>query len=71
MSLPLGDDDGKHKYNLVKWEDIKMPNCLGRLGIKSMMKMNDALFVKWLWKYMNEDNRLWRRIVELVGVTLI
>lgn len=52
------DDDGDQKYHLMKWEDIKKPVKQGGLGIRSMVKMNEILHGKWLWRYLGEEDRL-------------
>lgn len=60
-----GDEEGNRKYHLVKWEDIKKPAYKGGLGIRSLVKMNAALYGKCLWKYLDEENILWRNIVNI------
>lgn len=48
----------------MNWEDIKKPFMVGGIRIRSMVRINEALQGKWLWRYLTEENRLWRRIVE-------
>jgi hypothetical protein len=39
------------------------------LGVKNLMLFNKALLGKWLWRFVQEENSLWRQvIVEKYGV---
>ena len=35
----------------------------GGIGIKSFSKMNKALLSKWSWRFANERNSLWRKVI--------
>ena len=35
----------------------------GGLGIKSFSKMNKALLCKWSWRFANDRNSLWRKVI--------
>lgn len=48
---------------MVKWEEIKKPFKFGGLDIRSIVELNKALQGKWLWRFLHENNRLWRKIV--------
>lgn len=43
----------------------KKPFNQGGLGIRSIVEMNVALQGKWLWRFLKEDVRMWRRIIKL------
>lgn len=58
-----GDEEGNRKYHLVNWGDIKKPIMQGGLGIKSIVELNVALKAKWLWIFVMEEDRLWRKII--------
>ncbi|XP_021888529.1 uncharacterized protein LOC110807660 [Carica papaya] len=58
-----GDDEGHKKYHLVSWEEIKKPVLRGGLGIRSLVYLNMALQGKWLWKFLTEEDKIWRKIV--------
>lgn len=60
-----GGTDNKRVYHLVKWEEVQFPMKLGGLGIRSITTINKAFHGKWIWRYLKDDNSLWRRIVEL------
>ena len=35
----------------------------GGIGIKSFSKMNKALLSKWSWRFANDRNSLWRKVI--------
>lgn len=37
--------------------------CRGRLGISQLDDLNVALIVKWRYRFFNERDNLWRRVV--------
>lgn len=41
-------DDYTH---FVAWEQVCRPKELGGLGIGNIIKRNDALLEKWLWRF--------------------
>ncbi|XP_026383952.1 uncharacterized protein LOC113279473 [Papaver somniferum] len=58
------DNKGTRKLHLVKWLALTRKKKAGGLGIKILKKLNHALLTKWSWRYVVEDNALWRQIVE-------
>lgn len=48
----------------MKWEDVKKPIYGGRLGLRSIVELNSALHGKWLWRFISEEGKLWRKVVE-------
>lgn len=49
----------------MKWSNVKLPYERGGLGVRTLIEMNMALQRKWIWRYLNEENYLWRRVVEV------
>ncbi|WMV12148.1 hypothetical protein MTR67_005533 [Solanum verrucosum] len=50
-------------FHLVKWNAVTTGKKNGGLGIKNMELHGKALLMKWLWKYSNENQTLWRRVI--------
>ena len=48
---------------LVRWTTVCMAKNKGGIGIKSFSKMNKALLSKWSWRFSNERNSLWRKVI--------
>ena len=51
------------KHSLVKWDTICSLIDKGGLGIRLLVPLNRALLGKWLWRFVVEGDRLWRRVV--------
>ena len=33
------------------------------LGVRSLSKLNEALLFKWSWRFANERDSLWRKVI--------
>jgi hypothetical protein len=51
------------KYHLVNWRTICTPIQQGGLGLRQIIPFNQALLGKWLWRFANERNALWRQVI--------
>ena len=58
-----GGSDQERKIPLVSWATVCMDKSKGGIGIKSFSKMNKALLSKWSWRFANERNSLWRKVI--------
>ena len=56
----MGDDKKTH---LVKWATGCAPLQSGGLAIRSLRSFNKALFGKWLRRFGNGQQALWRRVI--------
>ncbi|XP_026428821.1 uncharacterized protein LOC113324745 [Papaver somniferum] len=56
--------EDKRKMCWVSWKKICTPLNKGGLGVKNLKLTNFALLSKWVWRYTNEKNVPWRRIVQ-------
>ncbi|XP_075658607.1 uncharacterized protein LOC142628380 [Castanea sativa] len=56
----IGDD---RKLHLVNWSKVCRPVKNGGLGIRCLRRFNSALLAKWLWRYGEENDALWRRVI--------
>ncbi|GMP84195.1 hypothetical protein CsSME_00037813 [Camellia sinensis var. sinensis] len=57
-----GGGEGSH-YHLMAWDRICRPKVQGGLGIRRLVLFNVALLGKWLWRFVAEQDRFWRRVV--------
>ncbi|XP_026383928.1 uncharacterized protein LOC113279448 [Papaver somniferum] len=55
--------NNKAKRGWVGFKRLKLPKEGGGVGIKKLRLMNKSLHVKWIWRYGNEENALWRKVV--------
>ncbi|WMV13963.1 hypothetical protein MTR67_007348 [Solanum verrucosum] len=53
----------KKSFHLVKWEEVMTSKENGGLGIKNLKLQSKALSMKWLWKYANNNQMLWRKVI--------
>ncbi|WMV32209.1 hypothetical protein MTR67_025594 [Solanum verrucosum] len=51
-------------FHLVKWKNIIRSKEQGGPGIKNLKYQSKALKVKWLWRYHQEDQVLWYRVIK-------
>ncbi|XP_028127279.1 uncharacterized protein LOC114323799 [Camellia sinensis] len=58
-----GDGGAGGHYHLVSWDQICMSKEQGGLGVRRLVLFNLALLGKWLWRFVEERERLWRRVV--------
>jgi hypothetical protein len=54
--------EGK-KFYLVNWNQVCQPLSSGGLGFQNLRVFNRALLGKWLWRYGNEADAFWRKLI--------
>ncbi|WMV26358.1 hypothetical protein MTR67_019743 [Solanum verrucosum] len=50
-------------FHLVKWKVVIAGKKVGGMGIKNLKVQSKALRMKWLWKFANENQMLWKRVI--------
>ena len=58
-----GGSDRDRKIYLVRWTTVCMDKSKSGIRIKSFSNMNKALLSKWSWRFANERNSLWRKVI--------
>ena len=48
---------------MIKWSEVIKLKVLGGLGLENLAIKNCALLAKWWWRYGEEKDALWRRII--------
>ncbi|KAM7481515.1 hypothetical protein LguiB_006098 [Lonicera macranthoides] len=56
-------DKGKGEH-LVAWKIVSKSKEMGGLGIGNLVKRNEALLGKWLWRFSLETESLWHKIIK-------
>ncbi|XP_019091097.1 PREDICTED: uncharacterized protein LOC109128707 [Camelina sativa] len=63
-SFLWGSTPDKRKQHLVAWDKVCLPKCEGGLGIRAAKDMNKALIAKMGWRLINDQDKLWARVVK-------
>ena len=58
-----GGGNLEKKPHLVKWSTVCSDRKMGGLGIKNLAILNKALLCKWIWRFANERESLWRNVI--------
>nr|XP_009800410.1 PREDICTED: uncharacterized protein LOC104246308 [Nicotiana sylvestris]XP_016445624.1 PREDICTED: uncharacterized protein LOC107770805 [Nicotiana tabacum] len=54
----------KKVFHLVKWKSIIVMKRQGGLGIKNLKNQRKTLKMKWLWRYSQELQTLWSKVIK-------
>lgn len=58
-----GGNDLEKRIARVKWDDMCKEKKAGGLGFKDLLAFNRALLGKWVWRFLNENDCLWVKVV--------
>jgi len=51
---------------LVKWDIVQKQKSEGGLGVGDLEKKNAALLFKWWWRFINEEDMLWKKVIQSI-----
>ncbi|KAL8265324.1 hypothetical protein R6Q59_023454 [Mikania micrantha] len=60
----------KKKIHWARWDLVTLPKKYGGLGVGNLKDMNLALLAKWWWRYKTEPEKLWRRVIDAIHVSI-
>ena len=60
-----GGGNLERKIHLVNWNIVCLSKEKEGLGIRSLSNFNKALLRKWNWRFVMEENSVWRNIISL------
>lgn len=55
--------DRARNMSWVNWEQISKPKKLGGLGLGNLLFKNRALLMKWIWRFVNDNQPMWGKVV--------
>ncbi|GKB49399.1 RNA-directed DNA polymerase, eukaryota [Tanacetum coccineum] len=62
----IGADSLDKKITWVAWNNVLASKKNGGLGVSSFYALNQAMFLKWVWRFISEDGSLWSRVIQAV-----
>ncbi|GJY25246.1 RNA-directed DNA polymerase, eukaryota, reverse transcriptase zinc-binding domain protein [Tanacetum coccineum] len=61
-----GHECGSSKASWVKWNYVLADKVNGGLGVSSLFALNRGLMTKWLWKFYDQKNCLWSKVIRAI-----
>ena len=55
-----GSTKGLHRIN---WGEVCRPKHQRGLGIRPLCQKNEALKIKWIWRFAKEEDAFWRTVI--------
>ncbi|GJV40037.1 RNA-directed DNA polymerase, eukaryota [Tanacetum coccineum] len=66
-----GADPSEKKITWVAWDKVLASKKKGGLGVSSFHALNRALLLKWVWRFVSQDDSLWFRVIQAVHGSMI
>ena len=66
-----GGNSHSRKIHLVNWKIVNQGESKGGLGIKNLDMLNRALLGKWVWRYTEEEDSIWKHCISIKYGTYI
>lgn len=60
--------EGKKGIAWIKWKSILHDKDKGGLGVGSLKAKNIGLLGKWKWRFLNEKDALWVRVIKAISM---
>ncbi|WMV26836.1 hypothetical protein MTR67_020221 [Solanum verrucosum] len=57
-------DPNKHKFHLVKWNEVLVSKKEGGLRARNLKIQNHSLLMKWLWRFASQEQSLWKDTIK-------
>ncbi|KAF5753621.1 putative RNA-directed DNA polymerase [Helianthus annuus] len=64
-----GGSEDRNKIHWVAWEEVTKPKDEGGLGINKLEDCNNALILKWLWRYRVEPEALCTKVIDAIHLS--
>ncbi|GKA93534.1 hypothetical protein Tco_0815520 [Tanacetum coccineum] len=61
-----GGGEDRKKMAWVKWDSVLASLDKCGLGVESLKAFNLALLLKWRWRFVNNPNALWSRLIKAI-----
>ncbi|GKB58697.1 RNA-directed DNA polymerase, eukaryota, reverse transcriptase zinc-binding domain protein [Tanacetum coccineum] len=61
-----GHEQDSKRTSWVKWNTVLMSKDRGDLGVSSLYAINKGLLVKWVWRFVSNNDSLWARSIKAI-----
>ncbi|GJV15330.1 RNA-directed DNA polymerase, eukaryota, reverse transcriptase zinc-binding domain protein [Tanacetum coccineum] len=61
-----GHEQDSKRTSWVKWNTVLMSKDRGGLGVSSLYAINRGLLVKWVWRFVSNNDSLWARSIKAI-----
>ncbi|PWA92916.1 hypothetical protein CTI12_AA075670 [Artemisia annua] len=65
-----GADTLERKITCFSWDKVLASKKNGSLGVSNFHALNQALLLKWVWRFISQDGSLWYRVIQALPKVL-